>query len=99
MLQFREIAECGCCCRLRSPLPLTSPDNFNVLRSCVSKSELSYSPKMHFSATNVTFLALAAPPVDGNGIALSSVLMPSPVSSVSNLGWIGRSVCDLWHFL
>ena len=47
----------------------------------------------------LTFLELAAPPVDGNVIAFGSVLMPAPASCDSNVGWIGRLVCDLWHFL
>ena len=68
-------------------------------RSCTSDLEAIHSPKMFFLRRTVTFFAFVAPPVDETGIAFGYLLMPSSVTCDSNLVWIGRSVCDLWHFV
>ena len=59
-----------------------------------------YSPKNHVFGTKVyIFFALSEPPMAENGIAVGSALIRPRVTWVSNLGWIGHSVHDLWHFL
>ena len=55
-------------------------------------------PGVVFPRRTGTFFALAAPPVDETGISFGRLSLPSPATCGSSLGWVGRSVRDLWRF-